>query len=69
VILYAGINDYLEKVPVTKVKEYEEKLYSYMEAKHANILKEIKEKKELSKELEEKLKKSLAGFNKEVKFE
>lgn len=69
VILYAGINEYLEKVPVEKVKEYEEKLYQYFDAKHKEILKEIKETKDLSKELEEELKKALAEFNKEIKFE
>lgn len=69
VILYAGINDYLEKAPVEKAKEFEEKLFTYMEAKHANILKEIKETKDLSKDLEEKLKKALENFNKEIKFE
>jgi len=69
VILYAGINEYLEKVPVEKVKEYEEKLYQYFDAKHKEILKEIKKTKDLSKELEEELKKALAEFNKEIKFE
>ncbi len=69
VILYAGINDYLEKVPVNRVKDYEEKLYTFMEAKHGNVLKEIKETKDLLKELEEKLKKALVEFNEEVKFE
>lgn len=69
VILYAGINDYLEKVPVTRVKDFEDKLFTYMEAKHSNILKEIKETKDLSKDLEEKLQKALENFNKEVKFE
>lgn len=69
VILYAGINEYLEKVPVEKVKEYEEKLYQYFDAKHKEILKEIKKTKDLSKELEEELKKALAKFNEEIKFE
>lgn len=69
VILYAGINEYLEKVPVEKVKEYEEKLYQYFDAKHKEILKEIKKTKDLSKELEEELKKALTEFNKEIKFE
>ncbi|MBI4975249.1 F0F1 ATP synthase subunit alpha, partial [Candidatus Peregrinibacteria bacterium] len=68
VILYAGINDYLEHVPVNKVGEYEMKLYSYIEARHGDVFKGIKEKKELTPELEENLKKTLIEFNKEVKF-
>jgi len=66
VILYAGINNYLDKVEVTRVKEYEEKLHSYFEAKYSDILKEIKEKKDLPPELEEKLKGALTGFNEEI---
>jgi len=69
VILYAGINNYLEKIPVEKVKEYEEKLYSYVGAKYPEIFKEIKEKKELTPEIEEKVKKAILNFNSEVSFE
>jgi len=68
VILYAGINEYLKDVPVESVKEYEEKLYTYFDAKHKDVLKEIKEKKDLPEDLERKLKKALEDFNKEVKF-
>ena len=68
VILYAGINEYLKDVPVERVKDYEEKLYTYFDAKHKDILKEIKENKALPEDLEKKLKKALEEFNKEVKF-
>jgi len=66
VILYAGINDYLEKVAVSEVKDYESKLYTYMDAKYSKFLKELKEKKELTPELEEELKKALTQFNTEI---
>lgn len=68
VILYAGINDYLEKVPVDKVKEYEEKLYTFMDAKYAEILKEIRASKDLSAETEGKLKDAILEFNKEMNY-
>lgn len=68
VILYAGINDYLAKVPVPKVKEYEEKLYTWFDAKYSLLLKDIKTKKELSADIEEQLKKALSEFNSEVVF-
>ena len=68
VILYAGINEYLDKVPVNKVYEYEEKLYTYIEAKHPEIFKDIKEKKEMTAEIEAKLKHVLTTFNNEIKF-
>ena len=69
IILYAGINEYLENVSIDQVKEYEDKLLTYMEAKHKDILKDLKEKKELPEELEEKIKKALVAFNKEMKFD
>ena len=69
IILYAGINEYLANVSVEQVAEYEEKLHTYMEAKHKDLLKEIREKKELSPEVEEKIKKALVEFNKEMKFD
>jgi len=69
VILYAGINEFLSHVSVEKVKEYEAKLFQYLDAKHSDILKGIKETKDLGADLEEKLKHALAEFNKEVKFE
>lgn len=68
VILYAGINEYLDKVPVNKVHEYEEKLYTYIEAKHPEIFKDIKEKKEMTADIETKLKHVLQSFNSEIKF-
>lgn len=69
VILYAGVNNWLEKTPVAKVKEYEEQLYKFIDAEHSEILKEIKETKDLSEGNEEKLKKALTSFNAKFKFE
>jgi F-type H+-transporting ATPase subunit alpha len=69
VILYAGINGYLDKVVLPKVKEYEEKLYLYFETKHKEILKTIKDTKDLDKDTEEKLKKAILAFNDAHKFE
>lgn len=68
IILYAGINDYLSEVPVAKVNEYEKKLFSYVEARYPEILKNIRESKEMSAETEAQLKEALTSFNKEVKF-
>ncbi|MCK9186862.1 F0F1 ATP synthase subunit alpha [Candidatus Gracilibacteria bacterium] len=68
VILYAGINDYLSNVPTEKVKEYEEKLYKFLEASHPEILKTIRESKELAADTEKMLKDALTQFNGEYTF-
>ncbi|MBP9718276.1 F0F1 ATP synthase subunit alpha [Candidatus Gracilibacteria bacterium] len=62
VSLYAGINGYLDDVPVEKIGEFEKKFLDYLEHVERSILKEIGEKKEMSPETEEKLKKAIATF-------
>ncbi|MEK7496343.1 MAG: F0F1 ATP synthase subunit alpha, partial [Patescibacteria group bacterium] len=61
-VLYAAVNGYLDDVPVQEVKEWENKFHNYL--KHQPILKEIKEKKELTAEVEEGLKKAIVEFKK-----
>ena len=46
----------MDNVPVEKINEFEKGLLEYFDTSGANILKEIKEKKELSEELEKKIK-------------
>ncbi len=62
-ILYAGVNGFVDKWPVESVSKYEKEMLEFMEAKHPEILKEIKEKKEISPELEEKMKQALGEFD------
>ncbi|MDY6971609.1 MAG: F0F1 ATP synthase subunit alpha [Thermodesulfobacteriota bacterium] len=61
-ILFAGAYGYLDDSPVEAVSEYEKQMIEFLESKHPEILKEIKEKNDLSEELEEKMKKSLDEF-------
>jgi len=64
--LYAGTRGYLDAVPVDKVLEFERQLLGFLERKHPEILSEIKEKKVISPELDEKMatvmKEFAAGF-------
>jgi F-type H+-transporting ATPase subunit alpha len=62
VSLYAGTRGFLDPIPVDKVTEYEKQMHEFMESKHPEILREIKEKKELTPELDEKIKKALEEF-------
>jgi F-type H+/Na+-transporting ATPase subunit alpha len=64
VIVYAGTKGYLDEMPVAKLAEYERELYAFIEAKHASVFTDIKEKKALSKDVEEKLKTALVEFGK-----
>lgn len=62
VSLYAGVNGYLEKIDVSKVRDFEDKLIDDIKLKGEGILTSIREEKQLSKENEEKLKAYLAEF-------
>ena len=67
--MYAAINGYLDQIPVAKVADWEIGFQDYMETNHPDILKSIKDTKELSDDTETSLKKSIDEFNKNNKFE
>src|SRR5436189_4628214 len=60
VILHAGTQGLLDDVPVDQVQPFEEFLYPWLERKHPNILTEIREKKELAKEMIDTLNRVIA---------
>jgi len=61
-ILFAGTYGYLDEWPVESVKVFETQMLEFMEKKHGDLLKEIKEKNVISEDLEGKLKKALDEF-------
>jgi len=61
-ILFAGAFGYLDEWPVEAVSNYETQMLEYMGSKHADLLGEIKDKEDISDELEEKLKAALDEF-------
>jgi len=67
IIIYAATKGYLDEIPVKNVKQYESDLLSQMTSMNQDILKEIAEKKEMSAETEEKLKKTLSEFSERFK--
>ena len=64
VVIYAGTNGYLDVLPVSKVREFEQGLLIFLRTKHADILDAIRTSKELSKDTAEKLVKALGSFSK-----
>jgi F-type H+-transporting ATPase subunit alpha len=61
-ILFAGAYGYLDEWPEEEVSEYEKQMLEFMGSKYGDLLTEVKEKAEISDELEEKLKKALDEF-------
>ncbi|WP_428031961.1 F0F1 ATP synthase subunit alpha [Ancylobacter sp.] len=64
VVIYAGTNGYLDVLPVSKVREFEQGLLLFLRSRHAEILDTIRTSKELSKDTTEKLVKALDAFSK-----
>ena len=63
-ILYAVINGYLDDVPGDKVGAFEANLQRFMEANHPDIGKKIAGEKEITPQIEEKLKTAISEFKK-----
>ncbi len=60
--MFAGINGYLDGYAVSEVRRYEKELHAHLDGRHPGLLKEIAEKKELTKELTERVKAVLVEF-------
>ncbi|MBW1713980.1 MAG: F0F1 ATP synthase subunit alpha [Deltaproteobacteria bacterium] len=61
-ILFAGTQGFLDEIPIEAIKDYEPQLYEFIESKHPDIYNEIREKKALDDELQDKMKKALGEF-------
>ena len=61
-VIYALTNGYLDDVPVERVREWEEEFHKYLKDMKADVLKQIREKKELTERVEEKLKKAIEEY-------
>jgi F-type H+-transporting ATPase subunit alpha len=63
-IIYAATNGYLDPLPVSAAQKYERELYSFLEAKHADVLQGIREKKDITDDLKPKVDAALQAFAK-----
>src|SRR5262245_13901551 len=73
-IIYAGTNGgktdvpwlegFLDDMPISSLKSFEEELYKFVEQKHPDVLKEIAEKKTLTDDLKGKMDKAIKAFKK-----
>jgi F-type H+-transporting ATPase subunit alpha len=61
-IIYAGTNGFVDELPLSALKKYEQELHSFIEAKHPDISADILKKRELDGDLRAKLSKALEEF-------
>jgi len=61
-ILFVVTNGFLDDVPVEKVRDFEDRFHKYLEVNARELLNQIRVKKELTEDVEEKLKRYIAEF-------
>ncbi len=67
-IIFAGVNGFMDDVPVNKVRAFEDAFHRYMESSHPDVLKEIGEKKIIEPAADEKLRAAIGQFKESVPF-
>jgi F-type H+-transporting ATPase subunit alpha len=64
VVIYAGVNGYLDPLPVNRIKAFEDGLLAHFRSKHADILETIRDSGDLSDAVAAKLKSAVESFAK-----
>lgn len=62
VLIFTGTKGFLDDIAVSRIKEFEDGIYPFIEAKHPDIFEQIRSKKALDSDLEEKLAKAINEF-------
>jgi F-type H+-transporting ATPase subunit alpha len=64
--IFAVTNGFIDDVPVNKVREWEKGFQEFMKAKYPNVVDGIRNKKELSKDLEADLRRGLDAYKQSI---
>jgi len=68
VLIYAGINDYLNDLPVNKVLDFEKTLYQKLDTVYADLTKKIIDKKSLEDDIEKEMIEVIKETKEEMKL-
>jgi F-type H+-transporting ATPase subunit alpha len=63
-VIYAGVNGYLDGIPVNKVRTFEDGLLSLLRGKHVDILNAVRDSRDLSDDVAGKLKGVVESYTK-----
>ncbi len=64
IVLFAGVNGYLDAIPVSAVNRFEAELLRFVRDKHQDLLETIRTEKALSDETNERVKQAVDAFSK-----
>ena len=67
-IIYAGTNGFVDDLPLTALKKYEQEIYSFVESRHPDIFADILKKRELDGDLRATMHKALEEFKGVFKY-
>ena len=62
VVIYAGVNGYLDPLPVARVRAFEEGLLALVRSKNADILEDVRKTGDLTDATAAKLKSAVEGY-------
>jgi F-type H+-transporting ATPase subunit alpha len=65
VSLYTAVNGYLDSIAVSDIVRFEKEFLDFLRKEHNELLAELREKKEITEEIETKLKKLIVEFKKD----
>ena len=63
VIIFAGVNGYMDDIEINEVEQYESSLMEYLDANKTDIMTNISETGKLEGDVENNLKNALEEFN------
>jgi F-type H+-transporting ATPase subunit alpha len=66
-ILYAGTKGYLDEYPVDVLEKYEAGLYTFVEDRYPHIFSELKDKEEISDDLDKKMAEAMNAYGEEFR--
>ncbi len=66
--LFAGVNGFIDDVPIKKVREFEAGLLEYIKDKHPKVREEVVSKKKIDDEIAGQLKQIIGEFKKTKQF-
>ena len=67
ILIYAGTRGFIDKLPVDSLRDYEQELYRTFDDTQANLMQSIRDKMEITEEIEVKLKTALTEFTEKFK--
>jgi len=64
-IVFAGVNGFLDDIKVPDIKRFEAELYRFMDSEHPEVMKELSERPEITESIQASLKKCIEEFKKQ----